>query len=471
MPYERESAMLPPSRQNSGRKMEIPYKPPQHYEQTVTFNSPWLEFERASFPKLEEDKQCDVAIIGGGISGVTTLYYLLRETDKQVVLFEQGKMASQATGNNAALACVHIERPIQELVEEYGLERTRQTFKEVDAAWDLMLDILKVVDGQELLTPLPHITIAMTSKEVLLGHIEREKYHRTLDRSKWHYFVADDLVIKDDKIEILPIPKAELLQKLHIIDEDFIALATPEEGLKFGRLNSAAFCHKILAYLSSHYPNRFSLYEHTPISSIQQVDGGIELIHPHGKALGKDVILCTNGYKGFTIKTQDGSTLTRLQDHLIPREGYMAALPNKTREPFAQAFFYDQEKYADSPYFYLSHTNNFTVLGGPEFDEPSGVHSNEVIAQRAATSQKVYHQFLENTYGIKNSTFSHFWYGIMGYTSNGVRWVGEEQQLAHLWYNLGCNGIGITTSIGAAKRLVGLIQGHKLPPSLFELIP
>lgn len=451
--------------------MEIPYKPPQHYEQTVTFNSPWLQFERRGWPTLEGDAKCDVAIIGGGISGVMTLYYLLTQTDKQVVLFEQGKIASQATGNNAALACIHIERPIQELVEEFGLERCRQTFQEVDASWDLMLDILKAIGAQELLAPLPNISLAMTSKEVLLGHIEREKYNRKFGRTKWHYFVADDLDIQEDEVEIYRIPKAELLQKLRIKDEDFIALATPQEGLKFGRLNSAAFCHKVLEYLSTHYPDRFSIYEHTPISAIEQTDGAIELTHPQGKAICHDVVLCTNGYKNFTIRTQDGSLLTRLQEHLIPREGYMAALTDTTREPFAQAFFYDREKYADSPYFYLSHTNDFTVLGGPEFDEPTGIHSKEVIAKRAVTSQKVYHEFLKNTYGITDSTFSHFWYGIMGYTSNGVRWVGEEQKLPHLWYNLGCNGIGITTSIGAAKRLVSLMQGRSLPPSLFEVIP
>lgn len=447
--------------------MHISDKPAQHYEQTIAFDSPWLHFERASWPKLEGDIRCDIAIIGGGISGVTTLYYLLTETDKQVALFEQGKIASQATGNNAGLACIHIERPIQELVEEFGLEKTRQSFKEVDDSWELMLSILHAIDAPELLCPLPTLSLAMNSPEVLLGHIEREKYNRKFGRTKWHYYVADDVEIAGDEVEIHRIPKSELLQKLNIVDEDFIAVAVPQEALKIGRLNSAEFCHKVLKHLSTKYPNRFSLYEHTPISLIQETERAIELTHPLGKATTGDAILCTNGYKGFEIRAKNGATLTRLHSNLTPREGYMAAFSDIFSAPFAQAFFDDRAKYADSPYFYLSHCNNLTILGGPEFDQPDGIHSQEVIAGRAATSQKTYHQFLKNSYGINDCTFSHFWYGIMGYTANGIRMVYEEPEMKHLWYNLGCNGIGITTSIGAAKRLIGLLQGQELAPCLF----
>ena len=134
------------------------------------------------------------------------------------------------------------------------------------------------------------------------------------------------------------------------------------------------------------------------------------------------MILCTKGYKNFEILDKNGIRKETLHKAMTPREGYMAGFTD-TRKPYAQAFFDDRGLYTDSPYFYISHTEQFTILGGPEFDQPDGNHTPEIIFQRATTSKEIYCQFLKNTYN-KECKFTHFWYGIMGYTANGVRWGG-----------------------------------------------
>ena len=52
-------------------------------------HSPWLDFDRPTWPSLSSDLRCEVAIVGAGISGVATLYYLLTSTQKNVVLFKK----------------------------------------------------------------------------------------------------------------------------------------------------------------------------------------------------------------------------------------------------------------------------------------------------------------------------------------------------------------------------------------------
>lgn len=51
------------------------------------------------YPKLNENKQVDVLIIGGGITGVSTLYQL-RNSDLSVMLVEQYKIAGSTSANN-----------------------------------------------------------------------------------------------------------------------------------------------------------------------------------------------------------------------------------------------------------------------------------------------------------------------------------------------------------------------------------
>lgn len=51
------------------------------------------------YPKLTEDKEVDVLIIGGGITGVSTLYQL-KDSGLDVALVEQNKLGQAVTGNS-----------------------------------------------------------------------------------------------------------------------------------------------------------------------------------------------------------------------------------------------------------------------------------------------------------------------------------------------------------------------------------
>ncbi len=54
-----------------------------------------------SFEPLKENKSTDVVIVGGGISGVTIAYCLLK-SGKKVVLVEDGHIGSGETGRTTA---------------------------------------------------------------------------------------------------------------------------------------------------------------------------------------------------------------------------------------------------------------------------------------------------------------------------------------------------------------------------------
>lgn len=65
-------------------------------------NSFWLDnFKLEKFNKLEEDMKVDVCIVGGGLSGITTAYYLSKKGYK-VALIEKEKLLSETSGHTTA---------------------------------------------------------------------------------------------------------------------------------------------------------------------------------------------------------------------------------------------------------------------------------------------------------------------------------------------------------------------------------
>jgi glycine/D-amino acid oxidase-like deaminating enzyme len=98
--------------------------------------SPWLEEISRSRPEvvLEEDDETDVAVVGGGISGMVMAYYLLTRTNRRVMLLEKELVGHGATGHNAGQAVAAFEVRYEDLVEALGKERTAQGYRELDAA-------------------------------------------------------------------------------------------------------------------------------------------------------------------------------------------------------------------------------------------------------------------------------------------------------------------------------------------------
>jgi glycine/D-amino acid oxidase-like deaminating enzyme len=162
--------------------------------------------------------------------------------------------------------------------------------------------------------------------------------------------------------------------------------------------------------------------------------------------------------------------LTHLHQAIIPREGYLVAYVEERVESYATAFFTNEKLYADVPYWYLSralyHQKSLMLIGGPEFILPTPCPP-DFSKQNAETSLVLFKKFLKQTYNI-TPEFDFFWHGLMGYTPTGLRWVGKDPHYPTLWYNLGCNGIGIVPAIAGANRLAKLLNGDRLAPSLFD---
>lgn len=451
--------------------------------------SPWLRQVRRTRPviALSENANTDVAIVGGGISGVATAYFLLRNTERRVILIEKSRVAHGATGHNGGQAVAAFERGTLELCEKFGEDLAAEGLKAINSAWDLLYSI---IEETGIDASLQEVTahLALSYIDDVLSMLRERRLSDRLGLPRRNMFLAEG-VAKDIPEEYQSlfesVPRKKLGEMLLTRDSSYIFAMAAKVGL----INSALFCEELVSWMLDRYPARFGVYEDTMVQRITVDNGagigagiGVRNDSGNGATLttGKSVVyaehvvLCTNGYDELEIEGVDPVIKRAVQGIVGFLVGYM---DERERNPAASVYFSTRRSGQAEGYFYLSRRRyidglkrELTSVGGPD----KSLGKNERYSPEANTGIEEYYSRIEEFYKrtvIDSSAdiqrdFS--WNGLMGYTPNGVRVIGSDPANPSLIYNLGCNGIGILPSIYGGMRVAQIIKGEKLAASIFD---
>ena len=88
----------------------------------------WLDGVQRSYPRLDGDAQADVAIVGGGIAGIATAYFLAKSGARAIVLEARG-VAEAASGRNAGFLLAGVAENLVAASRRYGAENALRIWK------------------------------------------------------------------------------------------------------------------------------------------------------------------------------------------------------------------------------------------------------------------------------------------------------------------------------------------------------
>lgn len=102
--------------------------------------------ELPSFPQLKEDLKVDVAVVGGGITGLTSAY-LLAKAGAKVAVIEAGSILNGTTGHTTAKVTAQHGMIFDELTSHFGEEKARLYYQ---ANYDAMQFVKNIVKDQQI---------------------------------------------------------------------------------------------------------------------------------------------------------------------------------------------------------------------------------------------------------------------------------------------------------------------------------
>lgn len=81
----------------------------------------WGNYNNILFPPLREPAETKFVIVGAGITGLATAYFLLEAGERDIVILEQNTVGSGSTGHSAGMLVCEIETASwQQVLKKYG---------------------------------------------------------------------------------------------------------------------------------------------------------------------------------------------------------------------------------------------------------------------------------------------------------------------------------------------------------------
>lgn len=446
-------------------------------------SSPWLYQLRKNraHVHLHADTAADVAVVGAGIAGISTAFFILKYTKHKVVLLEGYKLAHGATGHNAGQVVAYFEKGFANMVRDFGLEKAAAAQAAIDGGWELLNEMYKDA-GLDIFFNQSIGHDGYSTYEQVLGALEEARLKREGGVLSEHMAIAVTAPFIDD---IPPQyaglyhaePHKVILELLETDNPVFLAVSS----VKKGSINSALFCERVAEYLSEHYKERFALYEHAPVHKVVLHKNNALLDVERYTVTAKRVVLCTNGFENFHIINNNGLEADATFHHSVRgRVAYMSAYLEPAGDPPVAVSYETPEQPTDTlPYYYLTRRpyeyeegveHNLISVGGPEEPFEDEVYSRDTeYPERAMEILDDFVRNIYNPHAESKEKYIFTWHGLMGYTENGMRMVGPEPQNSVLLYNLGCNGVGILPSVMGGRTIARYIGGEAVPPSVFNV--
>jgi gamma-glutamylputrescine oxidase len=373
---------------------------------------------------LNEDLEVDVAIIGGGYTGVSSAYHFSqRYPEKRIALLEAKTIANGASGRSGGMMLNWI----------YGVRYTDEA--QMRAIYDVTQAGMDWIEQTIRLHNLPTETLSREGTLRAATNPQRaEMIHQQVEQ------------MQRVGIQIDYLDSAALRGRLGL-ENVLGASFDPSEG----RLNGALFLRSLRRVLIE---QGVLIYEQTPVLSIEEGAFKITLTTPQHTVRAKTIVLATDAYTG---------KLGYFRHEILPLHGHVFATQPLTAQQRQQIGWGAVSGYADDRVHtaYSSLTSDGRIVFGGGKSGASYLFNNRTAFDRSTDRETTdlratMTRYLPHTHTLP---MVYQWTGTLGMTATMGCSIGAMAHNRNILYGLGYSGHGITLANIAGAVLADVYSG------------
>jgi len=372
----------------------------------------------ANYPKLEQSVKTDVAIIGGGVSGALTAYYLVNAGINCVVV-DARTIGLGSTCASTSLLQYELDKPLCELENQIGLQAAVRAYKLCSESID---------------------TIQKISQEIKFTQFEKQKslFFAAYKKDK-KLIEKEFLVRKKAGFQVQLLDEKEIHQQFGISAPAAILSA---QG---ATTDAYMFTH---ALLKASMKKGLQVFDRTVISRIEYKKKGVDLITEKGYIIAANKIVNASGYE--ITEFLEKKIVKLLSTYALASEQIQSHIPvwkDKTMLWNTAA-----------PYLYMRLTKDNRIIIGGRDEEFYNPHKRDsLIKKKSALLKNDFSKLFPSTELIPEFC----WTGTFGSTKDALPYIGTYNKTPNTYYALGFGGNGITFSVIAAEIICDMITGKR----------
>lgn len=372
----------------------------------------------ASYPALDEDLRCEVAIVGGGFTGAVIADAMVRE-GVDTVLIDKRDIGFGSTSAATALLQYEIDTHLVDLIRKRGKKDAVRAYKLCVEAIDKIEELAGNVGASDAFQRTSSFYYASRKRDV-------RKLDEEYRARKRHGFDVRFLTERD-------------------IDARF-SFSAPAGilSLQAAQFDPYVFTHRLLA---AGIRRGLRAFDRTESKTIEPSDDGAALRTDRGPVITAKKVLFATGYESQQFlrkKIVDlQSTYAIVTEPLDRFDGW-----------YERCLIWETAR----PYLYLRSTPDGRMMVGgedEEFQSPS--RRDKIIPSKArAILRRVQEMFPALPLEIAFA-----WAGTFGETKDGLPFIGETKEVPGAYFASCFGGNGFVFSAAAAEILRDLYLGRK----------
>lgn len=376
---------------------------------------------------LDKDIEVDVAIIGGGYTGMATSLFLAREHGIKAVILEANKVAFGASGRNAGFALPSTGRlGISAIAQRWGNDVAKLVLAEYRGSVEL---VKQLIDDYGIACQ-PQTDGYLKVAHNHYQYVAQQKIANTL-QEQFDYPV--ELLDQHQLGQYFNSPLAKG------------AIRFPD-GFGLNPLQLA------MGYRDALQQHDQAVYEHTPVTDWRQHQDRHQLITPMGVVTAHQVICAGNAYTPKQFHPLLDQRSLPVQSSIIVTQAFSDA-------ELTAAGLHSHQVIMDTralKYYFRRLPDNRILFGGR--GAINGHNSDAPVFQ-----QRLLKALMKNLPGLAAPRIEFAWSGWINVSLDDIPHIYGEQGV---YYSTGYCGSGVAYSAQAGRRLASLVAGQPIPGNI-----